>query len=85
MRGLLFFIAILAIYYFLKAIIRSAFKSYHEQSSRGRLQGEDMVLDPECKTYVIKDRAVTRRIQGSSHSFCSEECADRYERKTQRS
>ena len=24
-----------------------------------------MVLDPQCRTYIIKDRAVTRRIQGS--------------------
>ena len=38
-----------------------------------------MVLDPGCRTYVVKDRAVTRRIRGSVHSFCSEACARRYE------
>jgi YHS domain-containing protein len=81
MRGLLIFITILLVYYALKAVFRSAFIAYHEENGRTqqRQQGEDMVMDPECRTYVIKDRAVTRRIGKSIHFFCSEECAQRYE------
>lgn len=78
MRSLLIFVSIIVLYYALKTIFRSAMKAYHEQPGR-RLKGEEMVLDPECRTYVIKDRAVTRRIRGSIHSFCSEACAQRYE------
>jgi len=36
--------------------------------------GEQMVLDPQCQTYVPKSDAVAR--QGKF--FCSEECARRY-------
>ena len=36
--------------------------------------GEELVLDPQCQTYVVKSTAVTR--QGKY--FCSEECAQRY-------
>jgi len=36
--------------------------------------GEQMVLDPQCQTYVSESAAVIR--QGKF--FCSEECARRY-------
>ncbi len=82
MRGLLIFIAVIIIYYALKTVFRSAVKAYYEeQNARTRLKGEEMVLDPECRTYVVKNRATTRRIQGKLLSFCSEGCAQRYEEK----
>lgn len=79
MRSLLVFIAIIAFYYALKTVLQSALKAYHDESDRIGIKGEEMVLDPECRTYVIKDRAVTRRVRGRVHSFCSEACAQRYE------
>ncbi len=79
MRGLLFFISLFAVYYAIKTVFRSAVKAYHDEDGRKKIQGEELVLDPECRTYVVKDRAVTRRIRGSSRSFCSEACARRYE------
>lgn len=36
--------------------------------------GEQMVLDPQCQTYLPKSAAVTRQ----GRFFCSEECAQRY-------
>ncbi|MFB3121189.1 MAG: PP0621 family protein [Candidatus Binatia bacterium] len=33
--------------------------------------GEEMVLDPQCQSYVPKEAALFRR----GHYFCSEECA----------
>jgi YHS domain-containing protein len=83
MRGLLFFLAIFVIYFALKTVVRSAVKSYHDdehQRSR-RVIGDEMVLDPECRTYVVKDRAVARRIRGTLTYFCSEACARQYEEK----
>lgn len=79
LRGLLLFIAFLFIYSALKTVFRSARRAYREEEPPRRIKGEEMVLDPLCKTYVVKDRAVTRRIRGAVHSFCSEECARRYE------
>ncbi len=81
MRGLLLFVFIIVIYYALKVIVRSAISSYSADSARKQVKGEDMVLCPECRTYVVKDRAVTRRIGGPGHAFCSEACAGRYEQK----
>ena len=81
-RNLLVFIAIIFVYYSLKTVLRSAFKAYHEDhDAPAQLKGEEMVLDPECRTYVIKGRALTRRFQGKLYSFCSEACAQRYEEK----
>ncbi len=81
-RNLLVFIVIIVVYYSLKTVLRSAFKAYHEEyNAPAQLKGEEMVLDPECHTYVIKERALTRRFQGKLYSFCSEACAKRYEEK----
>jgi uncharacterized protein len=70
------------LYYALKTVLRAAVRGYQgEDNRRTRLMGEDMVLDPECRTYVLKERAITRRIGGENHSFCSEACAKQYEEK----
>ena len=39
----------------------------------------EMVLDPECGAYVLKERAVTKVIRGSVLCFCSENCAAAHE------
>jgi len=82
-RILLLFLIIFLIYSVLKTVVRSAVKGYHEEG-KGRsrkILGDEMVLDPECHTYVVKDRAVTRHIQGTLTHFCSDACARRYEEK----
>ncbi len=83
MRGLLFFLSILVVYFAIKSVVRSAVRSYHEdeQQRTRRAIGDEMVLDPECRTYVVKDRAVARRIRGTLTYFCSEACARQYEEK----
>ncbi|HEX9020257.1 MAG TPA: hypothetical protein VF903_03245, partial [Nitrospirota bacterium] len=82
MRGLQFLLIILVVYYAVRAISRSAIESSRKKDKpRSASRGEEMVLDPECRTYVIKNRAVTRRIGGTLYSFCSEACARRFEEK----
>lgn len=82
-RGLLFFLVIFVIYSAIKTVVRSAVKAYHgvEQQRGRQIMGDEMVQDPECRTYVVKDRAVTRRIRGTLTHFCSDDCARRYEDK----
>lgn len=84
MRGLILFISFLILYYSLRSVFRSAVNAYRGERPRERgragLKGEDLVQDPECLTYVIRDRAVTRRIGGTLYCFCSEECAASYEK-----
>lgn len=79
MRGLLILVCLVVIYYALKSIVGSAVRAYHEEGPRTRIKGEEMVRDPQCGTYIIKERAVTRRTQGSTRFFCSEACAQRYD------
>ncbi len=82
-RGILFFLAVVVIYYALKTVVRSVLKGYlqNEQKRTKRVMGDEMVLDPECQIYVVKDRAIARQIQGKHIHFCSDDCARRYEEK----
>jgi YHS domain-containing protein len=80
-RSLLVFVVIMLIYYVVRTVVRSALKAYHEKEPHARIMGDEMVLDPECHTYVVKDRAITRRIRGTLYPFCSETCARQYEEK----
>lgn len=82
MRGILFLILIFVVYYAIKTVLRSAAASYREEHHAAQqkgIQGEEMVQDPYCRTYVVKNRALSRRINGKVHYFCSEACAQRYE------
>jgi YHS domain-containing protein len=81
MRGIILLIAVLVVYYALRTVVRSAVRSYHDDEQRRtrRSLGEDMVLDPECRTYVVRDRAVSRQIKGQRVYFCSEACAGRHQ------
>lgn len=80
-RSILLFVCIIIIYNAIKTVFRSAHQAYHREDPRTRIMGDEMVQDPECRTYVLKDRAVVRRIRGVHTYFCSEACARQYEKK----
>jgi hypothetical protein len=82
-RFVLFLLFILLVYAALRTVVRSAFNAYREDEQRRgkRIMGDEMVMDPECRTYVVKDRAVARRVRGTLIHFCSDDCARRYEDK----
>jgi len=80
-RPLLIFILIVVVYHAVKIMFRSALSSYRDGEKRPpRIPGEEMVQDPQCRTYVVKDRALIRRVGGRKEHFCSAACADAYER-----
>jgi YHS domain-containing protein len=80
-RYILIIIIFLVVYYAVKVVIRSAIGTYTNEERKSRLPGDEMVLDPECHTYIVKRRAVTRHIGGRLCFFCSEVCARQYEEK----
>ena len=41
-------------------------------------QGEDMVRDPQCGTYVPRGDALEKTIDGRKYYFCSARCRDSY-------
>lgn len=43
-------------------------------SEKSRADGEEMVLDPQCHSYVPRSAAVLK----SGQYFCSQECAQLY-------
>lgn len=80
-RAFLIFILILVAYHAAKIVFRNALSTYHGGEKRPpRIPGEEMVQDPQCRTYVVKDRALIRHIGGRAVYFCSAACADNYER-----
>jgi YHS domain-containing protein len=81
MRAILIFLLLMVVYQAVKAVFRSASDAYHGKEKQApRIPGEEMVQDPQCRTFVVKGRAVARRIGGRTAYFCSESCADAYER-----
>ena len=48
---------------------------------RQRFSGGGMVKDPNCETYIPKDKA----IELNGHYFCSKECADQWSLKAKTS
>jgi uncharacterized protein len=80
-RAIFIFILLMVIYQAVKTVFRSAIAAYHDGEDRPpRIPGEEMVRDPQCRTYVVKGRAVSRSIGGQTTYFCSDACADDYVR-----
>jgi uncharacterized protein len=74
----LIFFGILA--YLLYRLVKGVF-SPKAKVDRGNPQGivDEMVQDPFCKTYIPRRDAVRRVIQGQEYSFCSDDCARKFE------
>lgn len=57
------------------AALRAYFKAGHSRLSKRRdphsLEGEDMVLDPQCQSYIPKGDALFQ----NGNYFCSQKCA----------
>lgn len=47
---------------------------------QGRSSSEeaDLIRDPQCGTYFLKQRGVEARIGGESVYFCSDDCRQKY-------
>ncbi|HWR73397.1 MAG TPA: hypothetical protein VN604_09515 [Nitrospirota bacterium] len=77
-RAVLLFVLLVLIYQSIKVVLRSATRASRDKSGPARLPGEEMVLDPECRTYVVRERAVVRNVRGTTQYYCSEECARKH-------
>lgn len=50
-----------------------------DEEEDGAGAGEaDLVQDPQCKAYFLKQRGVKARVGGKTVYFCSEACRDKY-------
>ena len=74
---LLRLIVLFLVCYVLFAVVRSVIGNRKRPSPsnlKPARDGEEMVLDPQCQSYVPKSEAIAR----SGGYFCSQECAQRY-------
>ena len=82
MRFILISILLFVVYQAVKTVVRAASAAYHRGDEvPSRLPGAEMLQDPNCRTYIVKDRALARRVDGMTSYFCSRACAEEYERK----
>lgn len=80
-RAILIFILLAVLYQAVKVLVRAVLGTSQRGSGTSPLPGAEMVQDPHCRTYIVKDRAVTRRVDGTTAYFCSQACADAHERR----
>lgn len=74
--ALLFFLA----YSFIQALFPS--RQEREKRSKNRTQqGEQMVQDPECGTYLPLSDALSANIGGRQRYFCSRKCRSQFKKK----
>jgi len=78
MLKLLFF-GVLAyfVYRFVQKIRLSGRRDY---DNAGPGPVDEMVQDPNCQTYIPKSSAIRKNVGGETYFFCSQACADEFQR-----
>lgn len=61
-------------------IVKQALLKPPQPPAEKTARGEDMIQDPECKTYVPKNDAIKALVNGETKYFCSPECRDQYKK-----
>jgi len=56
-------------------------KAPKTKSGDAALPSTEMVLDPNCSTYIPETEAIKATIAGTDYCFCSEKCAENYRKK----
>ncbi len=60
-------------------VVKGVFASSERLDHRNDGVIDEMVQDPQCKTYVPRRGAERRVVGGREYFFCSKECADKFE------
>ncbi|MFZ0930489.1 MAG: hypothetical protein WAN11_17925 [Syntrophobacteraceae bacterium] len=79
--GRIFVIAIIVwIAYFLVKKIGKAFfePSSHRDQASGPASDAELIRDPQCGAYFLKQKGVKGVVEGQVIHFCSEKCYDNY-------
>ncbi len=78
-----FFLFIILIYVLYKIIQNlgqlKPVKKENDQFKSTAIEGEDLVEDPFCHTYVPLSQAFKKEISGNYYYFCSKQCSEKYE------
>lgn len=72
-------IIVYVIYRFSRFLFTPAGKISKDRSGeQSRIEGEDLVKDPYCGTYVPINSAYKTTMDGKTLYFCSRECLEKY-------
>ena len=71
------FIVYFFIFYFAIKFFKGLFAPPKIEPEMGR-EGEDLVADPCCGTYIAKSAAIVKKVKGKKLYFCSTHCRDKY-------
>lgn len=72
-------LALLTVLYFLLRQAMRGFRSGNVDDRGTSIDQDQMVEDPVCHTFVPRRAAVTRKIGGQTHCFCSNQCATAFQ------
>jgi YHS domain-containing protein len=75
-RLIFFFILFFIFYYLLRYLFKERTSS--GQRTNRKNEPEELVQDPHCLTYIPKQSALKKKIEGQVQYFCSEECMKNY-------
>ncbi len=79
--GRFFVYAIIAwfAYFLVKKILKELFgSSVHKDQTPGVPTDADLIKDPECGAYFMKQKGIKGVVNGKVMHFCSEQCYDKY-------
>jgi hypothetical protein len=71
------FLVFLLLAYFFFRVLRVLIRTKRDQDARSNIGGkeaQEMVLDPQCQSYLPRGESIFR----GGHYFCSEQCARLY-------
>lgn len=73
-------------YFLAKKFIKSLFgpSSTDEQEPGAPPSDADLIQDPQCGKYFLRQRGVKGVVEGKVLHFCSEECYDKYLKRHER-
>ncbi len=77
-RILLFAILIFLGYLVVKSLGASLLKRGGRDGDEGRSDSAELIQDPQCGIFFLKQHGIQARIGGQTISFCSKACRDKY-------
>ncbi|MCE5243276.1 MAG: hypothetical protein ABFD98_03995 [Syntrophobacteraceae bacterium] len=77
-RILFFGLLIFLVYMLLKSSGLLPWGGRDEEEEDSSASDADLVQDPQCKSYFLKQRGVKAQVGGRTIYFCSEACRDKY-------
>ena len=80
MRNLALAVCAFLAYLALRAVLKWLVQRRPRAVPSSSFGGDEMVLDPQCRAYVLKEKTLTRVIKGELLRFCGPDCADAYEK-----